>query len=132
MVVIILEWGLLAASAAGAILAAAHVLDSWRGLRLASSSTGSLVRKMVARMARRSAILRLLFALVLLACAMLLIRVPDQEVDYPELVIALTAVMDVAAGIIVLFGAADIRDRRRINELLRDADQPPKRYPAAV
>ena len=114
-----LEWSLLLISAAATIVSLIHIVESSRAVRVASATIRFPIRLFVARIGRRAAILRLLFALTLLACALLLIGVPDQSMDYPQLINGFTLLLCAAAVTILLFGIADIRDRRKVTEHLQ-------------
>lgn len=105
-------------SAAATVVSLVHLIESMRAVRIASTARFP-VRLLVARMGRRAAILRVSFALTLLACAFLLVGVPDQNMDYPRLINGFTLFLAAAAVAILVFGVVDIRDRRRVTELLQ-------------
>ena len=117
----LLELVLLLASLLAVAAAGVHFVDSVRGYRAASlATTRSAVRLIVARMGLRATILRFLFALLLLASGVLLVRVPRGAMDYPFAVNLITAMFITAAVLIVLFCLRDLRDRARIAEMLRE------------
>lgn len=121
MITIFLEWLLLLMSAAATIVSLVHLIHAWGAVRLASSISRGRIRLLVAHIGRRGAILHVLFALTLLAVALLLIGVPDQDMDYPGPINGFTVFLVGGAVLILLFGIADIRDRRKVTELLHDS-----------
>lgn len=123
MVYAVLELLLVGSSLAAIIAGGAHLSGSLRALRAANAaSTNGRIRVLVARTGRRASILRLVFGVVLLTCGGVLIKVPNSELDYPELVYVAATFLTTASILIVVFSLKDLDDRGRIGELLREAD----------
>ena len=116
----VVEAALIALSLAALGGAAVQLIDALRSR--ATASAGSPVHHLVARLGVRAGVARCVSASTLLATGLILLRVPDDEMDYPELVHGATFLFLAIAALQLLFSVRDMRDKRQIVELLREGD----------
>lgn len=114
----VLEVALIALSFAALCGAALQLIDALRSR--AAASAGSPVHLLVARLGVRAGVARCVSASALLATGLILLRVPEDQMDYPELVHGATFLFLAIASLQLLFSVRDMRDKRQIVELLRN------------
>lgn len=96
---------------------AAQLIDAVRSR--ATASAGSRIHLLVAQMGVRAGIARCVSSIALLAVGLILLRVPNDEMDYPALIQGASLLFLAMAALLLLFSLRDMRDKRLIVELLR-------------
>lgn len=103
----------LAALAAGAV----QLIDALRSR--ATASSGSRVHLLVAQMGVRAGAARCISSVALLAVGLILLRVPNDEMDFPGLIQGATVLFLMMAALLLLFSIRDMKDKRQIVDLLK-------------